>query len=316
MKRRIALVILALLLCEFSHAQQSPSSDWVHLETSEKEVSFEMPKNFFYAFDNAGFTLTNPKNWRERIEYKEVHSLTAYENGATMFFESYASNRSRSGLEFFPRYLGNETYQNLDFDTFKGIYTTNEKAAYLAFHIFASKNTTYVFAVGAPDKENQTLVRFLSSVKLNQKRLFDRHPTNLTESSQSLTISSLQETPVEVADLTGEELNPKVSSNNGITIRSPEEKNAATSKGLILLFKPRPPYTDTARRAQVQGSLRLRVSFLNNGHIGEIHVIKGLHPDLVQNAVKAAKRIKFIPAQVNGVATTVVKTVEYGFTLF
>ena len=65
-----------------------------------------------------------------------------------------------------------------------------------------------------------------------------------------------------------------------------------------------------------EGIVRLRVTFLASGEIGEITVISKSPKSLIEEAVKAARNIKFEPAKKNGVPYTVTKNVEYTFTLF
>ena len=67
---------------------------------------------------------------------------------------------------------------------------------------------------------------------------------------------------------------------------------------------------------KVEGVVRLRVTFLASGEIGEITVVSGLPNGLTEEAVKAARSIRFEPAKKNGVPYSVTKTVEYTFTLY
>jgi len=63
------------------------------------------------------------------------------------------------------------------------------------------------------------------------------------------------------------------------------------------------------------GVVRLRVEFLASGEIGKIEVVDSLPDGLTEQAIAAARQIKFEPKKVNGVAQTVTKLVEYTFTL-
>lgn len=83
-----------------------------------------------------------------------------------------------------------------------------------------------------------------------------------------------------------------------------------------VIFKPTPDYTNSARRNQVQGVVRLRVSFLANGNIGSISTIEGLPDGLTEQAISVAGEIKFEPAKRNGIPYTVTKQVQYNFTLY
>ncbi|HSK71314.1 MAG TPA: TonB family protein [Pyrinomonadaceae bacterium] len=85
---------------------------------------------------------------------------------------------------------------------------------------------------------------------------------------------------------------------------------------LAIVTKPKPGYTDGARNADVQGSVTLRVVFLANGGIGSISPVKTLPLGLTEQAIAAAMKIAFLPQKRNGVPVTVVKTIEYKFSIY
>lgn len=83
-----------------------------------------------------------------------------------------------------------------------------------------------------------------------------------------------------------------------------------------ILAKPRANYTDAARQNQVQGTVTLRVTFLANGSIGGVSAVNGLPNGLTEQAIAAARGIKFEPAKKGGVPYTVTMQVQYNFTLY
>jgi TonB family protein len=66
----------------------------------------------------------------------------------------------------------------------------------------------------------------------------------------------------------------------------------------------------------VQGTVALRVVFTASGQIGSVSPVKGLSDGLTEQAIAAAKEIKFEPAKKNGVPQTVTKQVQYSFTIY
>lgn len=86
--------------------------------------------------------------------------------------------------------------------------------------------------------------------------------------------------------------------------------------GLVIVTKPRPGYTDEARLSNIQGAVILRVTFLRNGGIGSISVVKDLSMGLTERAVIAAKKIAFLPATVDGKPINVTKQIEYTFSIY
>jgi TonB family protein len=95
----------------------------------------------------------------------------------------------------------------------------------------------------------------------------------------------------------------------------PKVKTGAT-EAVKILSKPRANYTDLARQNMVQGKVVLRVTFLASGGIGAISVVSGLPSGLTEQAIAAARSIKFEPAKSSGAAVSITKTIEYTFAIF
>jgi TonB family protein len=85
---------------------------------------------------------------------------------------------------------------------------------------------------------------------------------------------------------------------------------------LVILSKPRPAYTDEARRNGVEGNVILKVTFEADGTIGAIVVVKGLEQGLTESTEEAARRIEFRPATKNGKPIAVTKQLEYKFSVY
>jgi TonB family protein len=94
------------------------------------------------------------------------------------------------------------------------------------------------------------------------------------------------------------------------------KKPVGPTVGVQILSKPRANYTNEARQQQIQGTVILRVTFLANGTIGGITTIKGLGGGLTEQAIAAARNIKFEPAKRGGVPYSVAKTIEYNFNIY
>lgn len=88
------------------------------------------------------------------------------------------------------------------------------------------------------------------------------------------------------------------------------------SSAVNVTSKPRATYTDEARQKAITGTVTLRVTFLANGQIGSISPISGLPSGLTEQAIAAARLIKFEPAKQNGVPKSVTKPVQYSFTIY
>lgn len=73
--------------------------------------------------------------------------------------------------------------------------------------------------------------------------------------------------------------------------------DAAISSAAEVLSKPRPAYTDEARRLQIQGEVLLEVLFAASGETRVLRTIRGLGHGLDENAIVAARAIQFRPAK-------------------
>ncbi len=86
--------------------------------------------------------------------------------------------------------------------------------------------------------------------------------------------------------------------------------------GIKITAKPHAAYTDRARQAGISGTIRLAVLFSETGRVTHTLVLKGLDSSLNQQAIQAASGIKFEPAKENGKPISVVKIIEYTFTIY
>ena len=82
-----------------------------------------------------------------------------------------------------------------------------------------------------------------------------------------------------------------------------------------ILSRPVPGYTDEARRAQIEGQVKLSVVLSASGTISEIKVTRGLGYGLDEKAVEAAKELRFVPAQKDGHTVSVRVFLEFKFSL-
>jgi TonB family protein len=82
-----------------------------------------------------------------------------------------------------------------------------------------------------------------------------------------------------------------------------------------ILEKPRPAYTEEARRLQIEGEVQLEVMFRASGEVDILRVVRGLGHGLDENAAQAARTIRFLPAKREGRAVDSTATVHIIFQL-
>ncbi len=103
---------------------------------------------------------------------------------------------------------------------------------------------------------------------------------------------------------------------SGIPKAPPPPPPVGVTQKLKIISKPKPGYTDAARQNQVTGTVRLRVMFTASGQIGSISPVSGLPYGLTEQAIAAARGIKFEPAKRNGVPVPSQSIVEYSFSIY
>lgn len=104
-------------------------------------------------------------------------------------------------------------------------------------------------------------------------------------------------------------------------VSPPKDNNVAAKPGGVttpfkLLSKPKPKYSDEARKNNIKGTVRVRVQFLANGQIGNVTPINSLGYGLTENAIAAARSIQFEPPKRNGVAQATTKVIDFNFTIY
>jgi len=82
-----------------------------------------------------------------------------------------------------------------------------------------------------------------------------------------------------------------------------------------VLSKPEPQYTNDARAMGVTGTVVLRCIFTADGAVKHFLVVRGLPAGLTEQAISAARRIKFVPATKDGRTVSTFIQLEYRFNL-
>ena len=80
---------------------------------------------------------------------------------------------------------------------------------------------------------------------------------------------------------------------------------------LKIFEQPKPELPQNYLTLDVQGTVLLRIQFLDFGEIGEITALKTLPSGLTERAVVAARKIKFEPEKKDGKPVTVIREIQY-----
>jgi TonB family protein len=95
-----------------------------------------------------------------------------------------------------------------------------------------------------------------------------------------------------------------------------DEKKAGENSPLKIVYKEIAKYTAEARSNGVQGTVTLRVTFCASVRIGSITTIKGLPLGLTENAIEAAKKMRFEPEKIDGRRRTTTRPVSFNFNIY
>lgn len=85
---------------------------------------------------------------------------------------------------------------------------------------------------------------------------------------------------------------------------------------LKILSSPRASYTEDARKNGTTGTIRMVILFAKDGKTLYPIVLNGLKNGLIEQAMRAARQIKFVPAKKNGEPYSIVRMIEYGFNIY
>jgi TonB family protein len=163
-------------------------------------------------------------------------------------------------------------------------YSSRNKDLPATIQLFAVDNRLYQFiATGAP-ADDPGVKQFFSSITLERKGA------------------------IEVSDGPGIPLSDSM----GLQVFTGKHVDSKAR----LVMKPEPQYTDDARRAALTGTVVLKVVFASSGTVTNIRTVSPLPYGLTEQAIAAARNIKFIPAVKDGKYVSMWYQLEYNFNLY
>lgn len=313
MKKIFFITTLLILFVSAAHAQTTEKQNWTRLESDAKDFSIAVPSNYEVLFDREGQEIFYGRglNNLKKVKISDVRFVTAFTENASFLVESYKTSNLRDAMaSLSPGGPTVNEYVDFGFNGFEGkTFTRSSDNSYSLEIIIGQKDRLYRILGGAKDKNNEALKYFLSSLKLNNKNsLVLKSLLDGQVKETSVLISSLKETPFQFEK---DETEQKKERDEPVKPLQEEGK-----KSLLILYKPKPPYTEAGRRTRTTGTVRLRVTFSENGNIAKISVLSGLGNGLTENAVRAARLIRFLPMEIDNKPVATTKTVVYSFDIY
>lgn len=270
---------------------------WLGVESQDHAISMLFPSSDFVVdneddafrihYENAGLriSMTTASDKNAKLKYKRSISLAGVKSGYRV---------SESGDFLIQRSNGDE----IDGERF-----------YLWLYIVSSRGS-YSISITSNNASNNLHSRVLNSILLDGKPLFTRGSAGET-STEKVSISSFKTDPAVLRALNQSDSVQTVLPVAPSGLDVPKDETIY-SRSLIVLRKPKAAYS----RKSVEGIVRLRVTFLPDGTLGQITLLRSLHKDLDKSAFDAAKKIKFLPAEIDGKPVEVSRIFEYGFDIY
>lgn len=305
MLRQISILVLVFIFsfCAFAQTEKyNAPIKWERYKVSDNDVSVLFPK-LPILIQRANICSEEETNQYAAYASETVYGLTIvskikqkapdYCNPKERFNEENFDNRLKEIKNSFAAFDETKFTQN-DFEVIK-LDSKTASQVYWLINDFKNKRWFEFWIVGA-DKDKTEVKNFVESIDINK----NAQGVEIGKgSSRTLGDEGVADT----------------------TIISTQEKNGnETEKGEVqnirIALKPFAKYTDAARQASVQGTVRLRVIFLASGGIGKVELVNALPFGLTEQAMAAAYKIVFIPAKRNGKTFSTMKIVDYSFSIF
>ncbi|MGI8555242.1 MAG: energy transducer TonB [Pyrinomonadaceae bacterium] len=303
-----ALIFCAALFSPNPCAQENQFADWVRVQSDDGEFSIELPSSAGYFYDKDGFSVSFDSS---TYLAKEMNMFNAFQGNTFLSVETYQSSSGKSVAEiFYERERNSGESSEIKHKNFRIKQTfKRSKDLYWIRQIFYSKNHLYVLTAASRDGETPAIKHFFDSLIFNFPIDKNSVQPNVTNNKTYL----FSKIPTYLLEF---EMNPPASGNQDDTKSEPALPIDNTMLPIIIFSKSAASFTDAARQSGIQGVIRLRVTFAENGRITKIAVITPLEKGLLRQAVFAALRIKFIPPEKDGKPQAATKTIEYSFAIY
>jgi TonB family protein len=307
------ICVLALILCVSSVSAQGSENNWTRLESDSKDFSVAVPSRYQAIADEEGYQVyertTDGFPAVVSAHLGKILMVTASRGGASILIERYRCRKVKEALDILleSRFSARE-FSRISLKEFVGgLAGARVRGNYLFEMLVGNENTIYRIIVGARNADNETLKYLLSSIRLNGSRIF-ANKTSLDSKviEVSKAISDLQETPFQFEPPDKpDKLPPKT-----IFV---QETGDLDNTQLAILYKAPAKFTEKARYKDAQGTVQLLVTFGAGGEIEKIKVISGVGSGLTEQCVRAARLIRFLPPEKDGVPVTTEAVMEYSF---
>ncbi len=307
MKHGSILSILFLLFAFtplFAQEINVSTAKWNRIESDDKDFSVAFPPN---ALIDA-----------EDRQYGQKLRIVAFQNGVELEIRIIKDPTAKDRLQNIQPANGGKvsTYKFGDFSILQSESISPLKKFDGTFWIL-KKNTLYNLKITAPTGQELEVLRFLYSVKLQDKPLFVQKE-KIDYPEEKIDVGALKTSP-EISEAFNRKIE-KSKINVTYEVASEDLNNAqipGMTRKVVIVDRPYPDLGASFRNG-VNGkfSVKLKINFRANGQIGDIAVLSVENKDFSKACVEAARKIRFVPAQINGKNADSVEIVDYTVQIF
>ena len=291
-KNPIGALLLAFAISAGVYLQEAVRPGWTRVQTDNGEFSIELPEGFAYLFDKDGFYVSFNS---EEFILSDVNIVKAYVDHTLICLEVYRAYPD--ALK--PLIDSSGAAKSITKGVLNGVPTKTMVGSgggvYQTTHYFKSDEHIYVLTAASRTKDSPVAKRFLESMKYT--------PGSKTPSPDVHRLSTLPRSPVNI----------KTKDFEPASVSKPPVTADPDSKPLVIISKPIASFTNSALTKNVGGTVRFRIDFGANGFTPLIEVHETLSAGLSRQALFAALRLKFLPAEKAGIPITKKSFIEYQF---
>ena len=295
MKKTI-FILFILLLAGTAFCQEKNA--WDRLRTDDGEMTVKMPAGCYAHFYNPdGITVSEAGN-RNRYRLTEMRLVSCYHERTLMSVEIYETPQARAAARILQKSLKIDGEELNLGEKFYAVEKTVKTDRYFSRQrIVAGKKHVYIITAATRGEPGDALRVFLDSLAFNADAS--------TADKNSVALSALANVLPEVLE--------KQESDEKQTADPQPGDALKTLEPLIRISIPTAYYSEAARQKRTTGKVVLRLTLNERGRISRLQVVRDLPFGLMREAVLAALRIKFLPAEQNGVPRPTTQLIEYNF---
>ena len=305
----IFVIVLVYVTQSVSYAQQpndriDPKDNWIRVQSDNGEFSIEVPAKYKFYRNQDGFFDSKDST---SFHLKNMNMLNAYESGTLLSLETYEAGRGALSAIYEGDLSNNKDAKKTELKRneykLKQLVSNSEKS-YVIRQYFNSKKYIYVLTAASRTGETEQMRRFFDSLIFR---------TDTTAGMAAANWTKLRDLPITETQVEMKLDSDDVKSAGNKPVDKPKDDSILA---LTILSKPRAAYVEAARQKRVVGTVRVRLTFAEDGFVSNIVVLKTLPEGLLRQALFAAIRMKFLPKTKIGIPESSKNVVEYTFSIY